>query len=102
MVKEFKGMSLSDFIRDWSVFLSSLSTITTRTTFTGGSSKVSSMLNFDGASKGKPGLTGFGCVFSDAEGNIIRVTVGPIDSSDSTKVEVFGMLTGSFWDVDGP
>lgn len=51
-------------------------------------------LNFDGASKGNPGLGGFGCVIQNSCGHVVRVICGPLEECDSIKAETLGLLMG--------
>jgi ribonuclease HI len=48
-------------------------------------------LNFDGAEKGNPGMTGMGGVIRDSGGNIIRLYVGSLGNSTNNATE-FGAL----------
>jgi hypothetical protein len=48
-------------------------------------------LNFDGAEKGNPGMTGMGGVIRDSGGNIIRLYAGSMGKSTNNAVE-FGAL----------
>lgn len=45
-------------------------------------------LNFDGSSRGNPGLSGFGCVIRDHQGDNFCVIAGPLGHGDSIKAEV--------------
>jgi ribonuclease HI len=51
-------------------------------------------LNFDGASKGNPGMTGMGGVIRDSDGNIIRLYVGSMGNSTNNVVEFGALETG--------
>jgi hypothetical protein len=48
-------------------------------------------LNFDGAAKGNPGMTGMGGVIRDSGGNIIRLYAGSMGNSTNNAAE-FGAL----------
>lgn len=93
---EIKGVSLSDFIRDWrTVILCSSSPSQNQVIFQwkpppNGILK----LNFDGASKGNPGPTGFGCVIRDHRGSILKVVCGPLNVCNSIRAETIGLLFG--------
>lgn len=49
-------------------------------------------LNFDGSSKGNPGLAGFGCAIRDHNGSTIRVICGPLSICNSVNAETLGFL----------
>jgi ribonuclease HI len=51
-------------------------------------------LNFDGASKGNPGVTGFGAVFRDHLGNILLINVGSLGHTTKNVVELWGLTRG--------
>lgn len=51
-------------------------------------------VNFDGASFGNPGPTGYGCVMQDSQGLVILVKGGPIGRSDATHADLIGLLEG--------
>lgn len=51
-------------------------------------------MNFDGASKGNPGLAGFGCIIRNNLADIIRAYCGPLGNCDSIKAEALALLLG--------
>lgn len=93
---EFKGVSLSNFMRDWrTVILYSSSpsqnhVILEWKTPPNGILK----LNFDKASKGNPRPTGFGCVIRDHHGSILKVVCGLLNVCNSIRAKTMGLLFG--------
>jgi ribonuclease HI len=51
-------------------------------------------LNFDGASKGNPGLAGYGIVFHNHYGNILLIGAGSIGHSMNNATEIWGLTKG--------
>jgi ribonuclease HI len=51
-------------------------------------------LNFDGASKGNPGMTGMGGVIRDSDGNIIWLYAGSLGNSTNNAAEFRALETG--------
>lgn len=49
-------------------------------------------MNFDGASFGNPGLTGYGCILHDHDGAIKGVKAAPIGRTYANQEELTGML----------
>lgn len=93
--KEFNNISMTDLICDWKTCI--MLNVPTKEALNGrwqpppfGRCK----LNFDGASKGNPELSGFACVVRDFQGDLIKIVAGPIGFADSTKAEVMGLLWG--------
>lgn len=48
-------------------------------------------LNFDGASKGNPGTTGFSCVLRDHSSKVICALYGPLGVCDSSSTKVMDL-----------
>lgn len=89
--KEFRDISISALMRDWITLIS-----------INRPSPISILLlwipplgivkmNFNGGTKGNPGLGGFGC---HLRSQIILVICGPISNCDSIEVETMGLLMG--------
>lgn len=69
ILKNFKDHSISMFPRDWITSISFNAPATRKRTLLWKAPKEGSLkLNFDGASKGNPGSSGFGCVVRDGNG----------------------------------
>jgi hypothetical protein len=51
-------------------------------------------LNFDGASKGNPGATGFGVVFRNRQGNILLISMGSLGHTTNNATELWGLTKG--------
>lgn len=49
-------------------------------------------VNFDGASFGNLGPTGYGCVVCDYQGSIVIAKGGPIGTADAIEAELMGLL----------
>eukprot|EP00253_Pinus_taeda_P007163 PITA_07163 len=54
------------------------------------------MLNFDGASKGNPGLTGYGGAVRNHQGQVLKVFFGSIGWNTNNVVELEGLWRGLF------
>ena len=93
--KEFLGLSLVDFIRDWVSCISSYSFKVCESEAEWQHPPFGLLkLNFDGSSLGNPGPGGFGCVIRDHNGLVLRYVAGPLGSCNSTKAEVMGLHMG--------
>ena len=51
-------------------------------------------LNFDGASRGNPGLAGFGGLCRDHDGRIMMVFLGSIGQDTNKSAELEGLIRG--------
>lgn len=51
-------------------------------------------LNFEGASKGNPGPSGYGCVMRDSNSKVICAMCSPLGTCNAIKVEVMTLLMG--------
>jgi ribonuclease HI len=51
-------------------------------------------MNFDGASKGNPGATGFGVVFRNQQGNILLISVGSMGHTTNNVAKLWGLTRG--------
>lgn len=51
-------------------------------------------VNFDGASYGNLGLSGFGCILRDANSHVMGVKGGPLGVMDVMQAETMGLLEG--------
>jgi ribonuclease HI len=51
-------------------------------------------LNFDGASKGNPGPTGYGAVIRNTKGEILHIVAGNLGHNTNNAVEIWGLLRG--------
>jgi ribonuclease HI len=51
-------------------------------------------LNFDGASKGNPGLYSFGVVFRDDQGNILLILAGSLGHDTNNVAELWALIQG--------
>lgn len=93
VTKEFHDCSQNDFMRDWVACISMTYNPNDRQSKVWVPPLVGMLkLNFNGASFGNPGPTGFRCVIRDSHGVIIHVRYGPIGRNDSTKAELIGLL----------
>lgn len=81
-----------DFVRDWRTCISLNSPYSIHGWMPPPSGVCK--LNFDGSSRGNPGLSGFGCVIRDSQVDIIKIVPGPLGIADSTKAEVIGLHLG--------
>lgn len=96
---EFKGLHISDFLRDWYAcitlnFPKHRAAIFEWYLPPNGVLK----LNFDGSSFGNLWLAGSGCIICDCFCNVVCVVCGPIDICDSIKAEVLALLIG-LWEL---
>ena len=51
-------------------------------------------INFDGASKGNPGPSGYGAVIKNPKGEILILTAGYLGKTTNNAVELIGLLQG--------
>jgi hypothetical protein len=51
-------------------------------------------INFDGASKGNPGTTGYGAVIRDSKGEILGLIAGFLGETTNNVAELTGLLRG--------
>jgi ribonuclease HI len=57
-------------------------------------------MNFDGASKGNPGPTGYGAVIRNNKGEILHIVAGNIGYNTNNAGELWGLLRGLQVDKD--
>lgn len=103
VILDFKGLSLSDFTRDW---WTSINCYIYTPNIRRNTPNIQRSLNwcpppagawklnFDGALKGNPGLAGFGCVIRDHNSVISKILSGPLEPCNSAKAETVAMLLG--------
>lgn len=71
---EFASYSLNDLVRDWVTCIRDFNVACVAPPLRRNSLDVGTFkVNFDVASRGNPGLLGFGCVFRDANGHVMGV-----------------------------
>ncbi|GLJ40787.1 hypothetical protein SUGI_0843530 [Cryptomeria japonica] len=58
---------------------------------------VGKKLNFDGASQGNPGLSGFGVVVRDENGNLVGAICGPVGIATSNVARITALEEGLKW-----
>jgi ribonuclease HI len=51
-------------------------------------------LNFDGASKGNPGLAGYEAVIRNSDGEILHILAGSMGHNTNNTVEIWSLLCG--------
>jgi ribonuclease HI len=51
-------------------------------------------INFDGASKGNPGPTGYGAVIRNSKGDILHLSAGNLGHNTNNVMEIWGFLKG--------
>lgn len=95
VAKEFKGLSLSSFLKDWLTLISSHYHMAKKVALQWkppieGVPK----LNFDGSSKGNLRPASFGCVNRNHNSKVMRVICCPLGVCDSTEAEAMGLLLG--------
>ncbi|GLJ06474.1 hypothetical protein SUGI_0039990 [Cryptomeria japonica] len=54
-------------------------------------------INFDGASKGNPGLSGYGTVVRDEEGNLVEVVCGQVGFVSNNIAKITALEEGLKW-----
>lgn len=95
ITKEFKGLSVSMFSKDWPTSISTHPPMVKRKVMNWMPPQEGVLkLNFDGSSKGYPTLACFGCVVRDCTSSVIHVISGPLGICESTKAEAVGLFMG--------
>ncbi|GLJ30804.1 hypothetical protein SUGI_0611220 [Cryptomeria japonica] len=56
-------------------------------------------INFDGASRGNPGKSGFGAIIRNEFGNLVGANYGPLGINTNNMAEMAGLLAGLEWCV---
>ncbi|XP_057862867.2 uncharacterized protein LOC131071165 [Cryptomeria japonica] len=56
-------------------------------------------VNFDGASHGNPGKSGYGAIIRDEFGNFVGENFGPLRITTNNMAEIAGLLVGLEWSV---
>lgn len=76
--EEFKGLSLSGFVRDWVTSISFSAPLFAKNSMEWIPPPPESIkLNFDGASKGNPGPARYGCVVRNCHGGVVWASASP-------------------------
>lgn len=81
--KDFKDLSFSMYLRDWISSISFNPLVVKKAVRQWMPPQKGVLkLNFDGSSKGNPGLGGLGCVIRDSNSSIVQIICGPLGSCD--------------------
>lgn len=94
-ISSFHAISLNDFVWDWTTaIMPSISTQHSIGMAWIPPPRGKLKLNFDGLAIGNPGLTGFGGIIRDENGQVVLAMCGPLGEEDSTKAELLSLLYG--------